>query len=184
METLNYKNGLFTGNITLTKQADTKVTLNTLNKYMPGNVELTLQAQEATPTFDGGEITDTAASIEVDNAEISTTTNSSHVTITPLAQSARTSVNYNGAVNGWVTAADNTTIIEADNEEWSGSTYYLNGVTLPASSTFTVTVPMYSKSLVGYATIDQSTIGSVVTYTFTVDSEGYVTVTDDWPIIQ
>lgn len=183
METLNYKNGLFSGEVTLIKQADTKVTLNTINKYMPGNVELTLQAQEATPAFDGGEITDTAASIEVDNAIVSTTTNSSRVTITPLAQSARTAVNYNGAVDGWVTAANDTTIIEADDEEWSGSTYYLNGVTLPASSTFTVSVPMNNQSLVGYATIDNGIIGNIVTYTFTVDAEGNVEVTDDWPMI-
>ena len=150
MSILSYNNSKFSADINLTKRTGTKVTLNTNEQYVPANIELTLSAQQATPAFDGGAITSTSALIQVSNATVSTTTNSSNITIMPKAQSARTAVCYNGAVNGWVNASDDAVVIAADSEEWNGSTYYLNGVNLPVSSSFSITTP--DSNIYGFST--------------------------------
>jgi hypothetical protein len=47
---------------------------------------------------------------------------------------------YNGAVNGYVSIADNTTASDAVSAStWNGTTYYIKDVTLPKDKTFKVT---------------------------------------------
>lgn len=169
MSTLSYNDSKFSADVNLTKRTGTKVTLNTNEKYVPANIELTLSAQQANPAFDGGDITNKVASIEVSNVTVSTTTNSSNITVMPKAQSARTAVCYNGAVNGWVNASDNTVVVVADSDEWNGSTYYLNGVTLPVSSSFSITTPDsnvygFSTDSNGVVTLSGITNGDEVSY--------------------
>ena len=154
-ETLN-------GTFTLNKQNGTTITLNTQDKFNAKNVSLTFNAQSASPAFDGGELNNQSASAVFTNMTTSIT-DTSGVAILTKGTAGRNAVLYNGSVNGWVSAADNTVALSAENSStWNGTTYYATGVTLGAGKTFSVTVPNGDNSS--------------VTFTFTVDANGNTTV--------
>ena len=147
------------GSVTLTKRDNTKITLVTDSKYVSKDIELTVNAQSASPSFDGGALNNKGASATFTNATTSNS-NSSGIVILAKGTAGREPVLYNGAVNGWVNAADNTQASAAiSSSTWNGTTYYLTGVTLTNSKSFNITVPE-----------GQSTH----TYTISVDSEGNV----------
>lgn len=154
-ETLN-------GTFTLSKQNGTTITLNTQDKFNAKNVSLTFNAQSASPAFDGGALNNQSASAVFTNMTTSTT-DTSGVVIATKGTAGRDAVLYNGAVNGWVSVADNTIASSAVNSTtWNGTTYYATGVTLSAGKSFSVTVPNGDDSF--------------VTFTFTVDANGNTTV--------
>ena len=147
------------GSVTLTKRDNTKITLVTDSKYVSKDIELTVNAQSASPSFDGGALNNKGASATFTNATTSNS-NSSGIVILAKGTAGREPVLYNGAVNGWVNAADNTQASAAiSSSTWNGTTYYLTGVTLTNNKSFNITVPE-----------GQSTH----TYTISVDSEGNV----------
>lgn len=155
------------GTITLSKRTGTVVTLDTSESYVSKDIELSLVAQLATPAFDGGALNNKGATAAFTNMTTSAT-DTSGVVIQAAGAAGRDAVLYNGDVNGWVTATDNDPVVAAVPAGiWTGTTYYATGVTLtkPSSGTrsFAITVPNGDSS--------------TVTFTFTTDSSGNVTIT-------
>lgn len=136
-----------------------------------------MNAQEAILAFDGGGLSNTAASlIDNDKAMLSTTVNSSKIAITPRASITRSDFYCNSEINGWVTEENGTKVVNSTDEEWDGTTYYLNGVSLPASSSFTVATPDGTESLVDSALTDSSHTDVTSTYGFSVNENGIVSI--------
>ena len=114
------------------------ITLQTAGTYMPSNIELTMNVATATPAFDGGELTGKTASATFTNITTSDTNNG--ISILTKGTAGRAAVLYNGAVNGWVSKADNDTASAAVSAStWDGTTYYVTGITVPVDKPFTVT---------------------------------------------
>ena len=114
------------------------VTTITSAGYLPANTVVTNLAT-VTPAFDGGALTSKGASATGTNATLETTNNSG-ISILAKGTAGRAAVLYNGAVNGYVNVADNTTASAAvASSTWNGTTYYLKNVTLPKDKTFAVT---------------------------------------------
>ena len=121
----------------------------------------------ATPAFKGGAVSGTATAT-ASGASISTSTNNSGVSISAAASATRAVVQYNAAVNGWVSKAASADAYAASSATaLTGTTYYINGVTLTAPSsgtrTFSVTVPNGA---------------TTATFFFNVDTSGNVTITE------
>ena len=163
MATGNLNNNTdWTGSFTLEKQSGTVLTLDTGSTYVGKDIALTLAAQLATPSFDGGALNNKAATANFTNMTISDF-NSSGVAIQACGSAGRDSVLYNGAVNGWVSAADNATAAgSVASEDWTGTTYFATGVTLGKGKSFSVTVPNGSEG--------------TITYPFSVDANGNTTI--------
>ena len=150
------------GTFTLDKQTGTTLQLNVRNNYVPKNVVLYLAAQLDEPAFDGGALTDKGASAVFTNLTTSST-NTSGIAIQAKGTAGRAAVLYNGAVNGWVSKADNTSVLAAESATtWGGTTYYATGVTLTNGKAFDITVPNGN---------------STVTFHFAVDASGNTTIT-------
>lgn len=151
------------GTFTLNKQNNTLITLDTAGKYLQKAVQLTLNAQTASPSFDGGALNNKSATATFTNATTSAT-NTSGVAIQAKGAAGRDALLYNGAVEGWVSANDDAVASAAvASSEWNGTTYYLTGITLGNSKTFDITVP--------------NGASSPVTFRFAVDASGNTTVT-------
>ena len=153
----------FTGSYELTQRTGTKFTFDTDAKYLKQDIEFTVSAKSATPKFDGGGVTGTPSG-SYTNATISTT-DTSGVKVVSSATYNRAAVLYNGAVNGWVTKADNAaTEVTALSNKTLGTaeTKYITGVDIKASKNFNITIPNGE---------------STVTLNFAVDANGNVVVT-------
>lgn len=159
-----------TGNLTnlagtfqIEKQSGTMLTLKTNGNYVNGDIALTLNAKTATPTFDGGELNNKAATATFTNMTTSST-DTSGVAILAKGTAGRNAVLYNGAVSGWVTQSDNASASAAvASSTWNGTTYYATGVTLSNGKSFSVTVPNGSSG--------------TITFNFSVDANGNTTIT-------
>ena len=156
-----------TGTVTLTKASGTKVTLDTDKKYLTKDIELTINATTATPVFKGGAVSGTATASS-SNASISSSTNNSGVSIIAGGSAVRAKIQYNAAVEGWVSkAADADAYAASNTTDLTSTTYYINGVTLTAplsgTRTFSITVPNGN---------------TTATFVFNVDTSGNVTVTE------
>lgn len=151
------------GTFTLDKQSGTVLTLDTAEQYIEKSIELTLNAQGASPAFDGGALNNKGASATFTNMTTSAS-NTSGIAILAKGTAGRDAVLYNGAVDGWVTASDNATASGAvASSTWDGTTYYATGVTLTNGKAFDITVP-------------NGTSGTV-TFHFAVDASGNTTIT-------
>ena len=151
------------GSVTVTKRTGTVVTFDTNTKYVPKNIALTIDAQAATPKFDGGGVTGTPSGAYT-NATISDT-DTSGAKVVASAKYNRAAVLYNGAVDGWVNKSDNAaTEVTALSNQTLGTpeTKYITGVDIKASKMFNITVPNGN---------------STVTLNFAVDANGNVLVT-------
>ena len=151
------------GSVTITKRTGTVVTFDTDTKYVPKDIALTIDAQAATPKFDGGGVTGTPSGAYTN----ATTSNSdtSGVKVVASAKYNRAAVLYNGAVNGWVNKADNAaTEVTALSNQTLGTaeTKYITGVDIKASKNFNITIPNG---------------GTTMTLNFAVDANGNVLVT-------
>lgn len=151
----------------LEKRTGTLLQLATLGNYVNKNIAVTISAPLATPAFDGGDLTNKAATATFTNATTSAT-DTSGVAIQAKGAAGRAAVQYNGAVDGWVSANDDAVASAAvASSEWNGTTYYLSGVELSAPATgtraFSITVPNGDES--------------PVSFTFTVDANGNTTIT-------
>ena len=114
------------------------ITLQTAGTYMPSNIELTMNVATATPAFDGGGLTSKGASATFTN--ISTTDSNNGIAIQTKGTAGRAAVLYNGAVNGWVSKADDDVASAAVTAStWNGTVYYVNGITVPVDKPFTIT---------------------------------------------
>lgn len=147
---------------TISTSAGQTITLDTDNKFVDKDIKLTFTPQIATPAFDGGTISGTAAA-SYTNAT-TTSTNISGVVVMASATANRAAVLYNGAVNGWVTKANDATALSAtSNQALTSETTYIKGVNIGNSKQFDITVPN--------GDLDP------ITFNFSVDSEGNVLVT-------
>ena len=162
LDHVNDTNTNMSATITLTKRTGTILTLDTDQKYLKKDIALTLQAQSATPAFDGGTLSGSASGTYT-NATTSTS-NTSGVSVVAGAKASRTAVLYNGAVNGWVEKSDNagTGVNAITDQALTSETKYITGVDIKASKNFNITIPNG---------------GSTVTLNFAVDSSGNVVVT-------
>lgn len=157
--------------LTIEKQSGAKVTLATATKYVDENIELTFNVQTATPTFTGGGLSSKAADLSTQtNITTNTSTNNSGVSIVCRGKAARDAFTYNGAVGGWVAANNGATPSGGSSlsqTTWTGTTYYIDGVTLTTPSsgtrTFAITVPNGSSE--------------TITFNFSVDANGNTTIT-------
>ena len=122
----------------------------------------------ATPAFDGGVVSGTATASS-STATLSEDTNTSGISIITGGTATRTAVLYNGAVEGWVSKADNATALAAPSSatNLSQNTYYVNAVTLASGKTFSVT---------SAGTLNVSMSGGTTTITSTSTSAGTVTI--------
>lgn len=93
----------------------------------------------ATPAFDGGTISGSVTGITGSNVTLSDTNNG--ISITGAASAGRAAILYNGAVNGYVIIADNTTALAAtsSNTTLTGKTRYITAITVPKDQTFSLT---------------------------------------------
>lgn len=158
-----------TNNITFNlTNKDQHFSYNAGSSYVRKAIDITVNAQSATPNFDGGEI---SGSLLTNNSNVvyNSTTNNSGASITITPKINRAAVLYNGAVEGWVSKTDNATALAAQNNiSLTPTTYYIDKVTLtkPTSGSehkFAITVPNGGND--------------TITFNFTVDSNGNTTVT-------
>lgn len=169
-------NTTLNADITLSKQEGTVLTLKTKEKYVDKDIEITMNAAQDTVEVLGGVLEDMSASILANNATLSTT-NTSGIVITPIANATRSAITTSKKTNGWVNLNKDSNLIDYDTYNWNGDSVYLKEVTLPLNSTFTVIAPDGMDSLVGSAIVGTSKIGdSMSTYTFSVDSYGVTTL--------
>lgn len=116
------------------------ITLQTAGTYVTNDIAIPLSGKiaTATPVFDGGALTNTAASITSTNVTTSNTDNG--ISITAKGSAGRAAVLYNGAVEGWVSKADDTVASTAvATTTWTGTTYYVTGINVPVDKPFNVT---------------------------------------------
>lgn len=153
--------GVLYGTVVINKKNGTKITLDTDKKYVNKDIELTINAQEATPSFDGGELDNLSSTITYSNMEVSRS-NSSGVFISSRATAGRKAVLYNGDVNGWVNANDNENVIPAINStEITGLNYYVTGITLGSEKEFHITVPYGQNTMTYYFSVDQNNVAHI-----------------------
>ena len=120
-----------------------------------------------TPRFSGGTLTGSSATATLTNIETSTT-DVSGVKLQAKASANRSSMLYSVSA-GYINSRTNSTAISSSSKSWSGTTYYLSGVTLetPESGTreFSITVP-------------NGEAGSL-TFRFITDADGNTTIGTD-----
>lgn len=113
------------------------ITLQTAGTYVPSNIELTMNVATASPVFDGGALNNKGATVEFTNITTSSTNNG--ISILAKGTAGRAAVQYNGAVAGWVSVADDTVASAAVSAStWNGTTYYVTGITVPVDKPFSV----------------------------------------------
>lgn len=123
---------------TISVSQGSKITLQTAGTYVPTNIELTMNVATAEPAFDGGALTSKGATATFTNVTTSSTNNG--ISVLAKGTAGRAAVLYNGAVNGWVSKADDTTASAAvASSTWNGTTYYITGITVPVDKPFSVT---------------------------------------------
>ena len=128
----------------------------------PGTTEY-FKILTASPAFTGGALSGKTATASATNATISDSTNNSGVAIQASGGATRGAVTYDGAAEGWIDKdSGDTALAAASAETWTGTTYYINGVTLTAPSTGTRTFAV---------TLPNGT-NDTITLTITVDSGG------------
>ena len=105
--------------------------------YLPqGEVVASMNA--VTPVFDGGALNSKGATATFTNITTSTTNNG--ISVLAKGTAGRDAVLYNGAANGYINVADNTTASAAvASSTWNGTTYYITGITVPKDKPFSVT---------------------------------------------
>ena len=114
------------------------ITLQTAGTYVPNNIELTMNVATADPVFDGGALNNKGASATFTNITTSNTNNG--ISILAKGTAGRAAVQYNGAVNGWVSKADDTVASAAVSAStWNGTTYYVTGINVPVDKPFSIT---------------------------------------------
>lgn len=128
----------------------------------PGTSEY-YKIKTASPSFTGGALSSKTATAAGTNATISDSTNNSGVEIQTSGGATRGAVEYAAAVEGWIDKSSGDTALAAGSAEtWTGTKYYINGVTItpPASGsrTFAITLPNGEND--------------TITLTVTVDSSG------------
>jgi len=149
--------------LTLTKPSGTTLTLSTQQQYTDKNIQLTLNAQTASVKVKGGALVNKTASATFNNATVSST-DTSGISIQTQGSAGRMPVYYNGTINGWVNAANNSVCSnEIPSSSWNGQNYYLTGVTLGLGKSFDIAIPNGDGS--GY-----------IALRFMVDSLGNTTV--------
>ena len=120
-----------------------------------------------TPRFNGGLLTGNGATAILTNIATSTT-DVSGVSIKANASATRGAMYYSVS-SGYITSRTNATAISSSTKSWSGSTYYLSGVTLetPESGTreFSITVPNGDEGN--------------ITFRFVTDADGNTTIETD-----
>lgn len=91
----------------------------------------------ASPVFDGGAVTGSVTGITGSNVTLSDTNNG--ISVTGAASATRGAVLYNGAVNGWVTKADNASALAAGSATTlTGKTRYITAITVPKDVPFSL----------------------------------------------
>lgn len=127
--------------------------------------QATKDVDTATPAFDGGTL---GGSISMSGSNVTYSSGAGNgPSVTVSATVTRAAVTYDGNVEGYVSQEDGDTALSADSSSLTSQVYSITGVTLEAPSSgtrqFSITVPN-----------GQSTI----TFVFTVDSSGNVTVAE------
>ena len=144
--------------VVINKKSGTKITLDTDKKYVKKDIELTINAKEASPSFDGGELNNKTASFDSSNISYSIY-DTSGILIHPKATAGRNAVLRDGGVDGWVNANDNAVILSAvDTTTWFGNQYYINGVNLGREKQFKISVPYNSTTITYYFSVDQNNV--------------------------
>ena len=128
----------------------------------PGTTEY-YKIKQASPAFTGGALSGKGSTAAATNAIISDSTNNSGVEIQTSGGATRGAVTYDGAAEGWIDKDDGDQAMAAGSAEtWTGTKYYINGVTItaPESGTrmFAITLPNGEND--------------TITLTVTVDYEG------------
>ena len=122
--------------ITLLKQSGTVLTLNTKDKYVNDNVSFDINANSATPAFDGGTL---SGGSTAEFTHLTTSSTNNGIIVQTKYTAASTAVLYNGAVNGWVNKADNTEALAAQSKSsTNGTAYYVTGVRVPDYASFDI----------------------------------------------
>lgn len=146
----------------ISTSAGRTISLETKNKFIDKDIAITMIPVTASPQFDGGGITGNIGTTFTNSTTSASDT--SGVKIVASASTSRAAVLYNGAVNGWVTKADNTTASAAVTKSLDSKTTYITGVTINTSKNFNITVPNGSTT-------------PTLTFNFAVDANGNVLVT-------
>ena len=115
-----------------------KTTITTAG-YLPADTVVTNIAT-VTPQFDGGGLT-VSSSINGSSVTLGTN-NTSGISVSSTGSASRAAVLYNGAVNGYVNVADNTTALAGTTSnvtQSSATTRYITAITLPKDKTIAIT---------------------------------------------
>ena len=128
----------------------------------PGTTEY-FKIKTASPSFTGGVLSGKGATAVGTNATISDSTNNSGVEIQTSGGATRGAVTYDSAAEGWISKASGDQAMAAGSAEtWTGTKYYINGVSITApesgTRTFAITLP--------------NGTNDTITLTVTVDSDG------------
>ena len=115
------------------------ITLNTAGTYVTNNIAIPLSGkiQTASPAFDGGTLSGGSTS-SFTNVTTSSTNNG--ILVQTKYTANRAAVLYNGAVEGWVSKANDAQALASDSlSSTNGTAYYITAVTVPVDKPFSVT---------------------------------------------
>ena len=152
----------WTGSIELAKRTGTIIQLNTNENYLDKNIELTVNALSATPAFSGGVASSQSIGLTKTNV-VTSSTDTSGVSIRASVEGNVSAVTYDGTVHGWVNALDGDSAKAASSFSWQGDAQYITGVTIENGKSFDITVPNGSSG--------------TITFHFAVDASGNTTIT-------
>lgn len=131
----------------------------------------------ATPAFDGGAVSGSVTNITGRAStgdsliEIQDSDPGNSMAIVGSGSASRAAVLYNGAVNGWVTAADNATALSAGSStSLTQKTRYIKGVRLVPGST----------ERMFYIEIPNGSTTEFIRFVFHVNTNGDVCIDDTW----
>ena len=126
-------------NVTITPKYTNTAGFKTANSTATNNGGTTYwKIKTANPAFDGGALNSKAATATFTNVTTSTTNNG--ISVLAKGTAGRDAVLYNGAVEGWVSKADNATASgSVSASTWNGTTYYITAITVPVNKPFAIT---------------------------------------------
>ena len=136
----NSQGTLLSGTIPTNSADNMTVNNNTISitaGYYPEAVSKSVR--NATLSYTGGALNNKGATASF-SSNVTTTSTSNGISLTAIGQAGRAAVTYNSTTSGWVSVTSGGNVSSAVGATtWSGSTYYISGITVPKDIPFNLT---------------------------------------------
>ena len=137
------------GDIYITKQSGTVLTLNTKDKFVNDDLTFNIGATPDNPSFTGGTLTANATIQSLgNNVVLHETTNNGGIIVQSYYTASTTDVTYANNVNGYVVKSSGTVARSGqDVGPREGKRYSISEITVPAATSFKVTTDTYGNQI-------------------------------------